>query len=91
MTCIFGGLKKLIHKIIIDERCDKMRTYAEKNKKQLKKKIRKMKLAKERFFKVIKGLKTPDKLIVEPIKEKVSLRALQLPEGHEGNLIGMNV
>ena len=50
-----------------------------------------MKLAKERFFKVIKGLKTPDKLIVEPIKEKVSLRALQLPEGHEGSLIGMNV
>lgn len=68
-----------------------MRTYAEKNKKQLKKKIRKMKLAEERFFKVIKVLKTPDKLIVEPIKEKVSLRALQLPEGHEGSLIGMNV
>lgn len=88
---MFGGLKKLIHKIIIDERCDKMRTYAEKNKKQLKKKIRKMKLAEERFFKVIKGLKTPDKLIVEPIKEKVSLRVLQIPEGHEGSLIGMNV
>ena len=68
-----------------------MRTYAEKNKKQLKKKIRKMKLAEERFFKVIKGLKTPDKLIVEPIKEKVSLRVLQIPEGHEGSLIGMNV
>lgn len=68
-----------------------MKTYAEKNKKQLKKKIRKMKLAEERFFKVIKSLRTPDKLIVEPIKEKVSLRALQLPEGYEGSLIGMNV
>ena len=68
-----------------------MKTYAEKNKKQLKKKIRKMKLAEERFFKVIKGLKAPDKLIVEPIKEKVSLTALQIPEGHEGSLIGINV
>lgn len=68
-----------------------MRTYAEKNKKQLKKKIRKMKLAEERFLKVIKGLKSPDKLIVEPIKEKVSLRVLQIPEGHEGSLNGMNV
>lgn len=68
-----------------------MRTYAENNKKQLKKKIRKMKLTEERFLEVIKVLKTPDKLIVEPIKEKVSLRSLQIPEGHEGSLIGMNV
>ena len=65
-----------------------IKTYAEKNKKQLKKKIRKMKLTEERFFKVIKGLKAPDKLIVEPIKEKVSLT---IPEGHEGSLIGINV
>lgn len=90
MTYIFGGLKKSIRKNIT-ERNEKMKTYAEKNKKQLKKKIREMKLAEERFFKVIKGLKTPDRLIVEPIKEKVSLRNLQLPEGHEGSLIGMNV
>ena len=34
---------------------------------------------------------TPDKLFVEPIKEKVSLRSLQIPEGHEGSLNGMNV
>ena len=68
-----------------------MRTYAEKNKKQLKKKVRKMKLTEERFLKVIKGLKAPDKLIVEPIKEKVSLRVLRIPEGHEGSLNGMNV
>lgn len=60
MTCIFGGLKKLIHKIIIDEKCDKMRTYAEKNKKQLKKKIRKMKLTEERFLEVIKVLTIKD-------------------------------
>lgn len=68
-----------------------MKTYAEKNKKKLKNKIRKMVLNEKRFLKVINVLKTPDKLIVEPIKEKVSLRALQLPEGHEGSLIGMNV
>lgn len=68
-----------------------IKTYAENNKKQLKKKIRKMKLTEERFLEVIKVLKTPDKLIVEPIKEKVSLRFLQIPEGHEGSLIGMNV
>ena len=68
-----------------------IKTYAEKNKKQLKTKIRKMKLTEERFLEVIKVLKTPDKLIVEPIKEKVSLRSLQIPEGHEGSLIGMNV
>lgn len=90
MIYIFGGLKKSIRKNIT-ERNEKMKTYAKKNKKKLKNKIRKMVLNEKRFLKVINVLKTPDKLIVEPIKEKVSLRALQLPEGHEGSLIGMNV
>ena len=40
-----------------------IRTYAEKNKKQLKKKIRKMLLNEKRFLKVINVLKTPDNLL----------------------------
>lgn len=90
MTYIFGGLKKLILENI-NERNDKMRTYAEKNKKQLKKKIRKMVLNEKRFFKLIKGLKTPDKLVIEPIEQTLDLKSLPEIKGHDGSLNAMNI
>lgn len=67
-----------------------IRTYAEKNKKQLKKKIRKMVLNEKRFLKVI-NLKTPDKLVIEPIEQTLDLKSLPEIKGHAGSLIGMNV
>lgn len=67
-----------------------IRTYAEKNKKQLKEKIRKMLLNEKRFLKVI-NLKTPDKLVIEPIEQTLNLKSLPKIKGHAGSLIGMNV
>lgn len=67
-----------------------IRTYAEKNKKQLKEKIRKMLLNEKRFLKVI-NLKTPDKLVIEPIEQTLDLKSLPEIKGHAGSLIGMNV
>ena len=67
-----------------------IRTYAEKNKKQLKKKIRKMLLNEKRFLKVI-NLKTPDKLVVEPIEQTLVLKSLPEIKGHDGSLKGMNI
>ena len=67
-----------------------IRTYAEKNKKQLKKKNRKMVLNEKRFLKVINVLKTPDKLI-EPIEQTLDLKSLPEIKGHDGSLKGMNV
>lgn len=68
-----------------------IRTYAKKNKKQLKKKIRKMLLNEKRFLKVINVLKTPDKLVIEPIEQTLDLKSLSEIKGHAGSLIGMNV
>lgn len=68
-----------------------IRTYAEKNKKQLKKKIRKMLLNEKRFLRVINVLKTPDKLVIEPIEQTLNLKSLPKIKGHAGSLIGMNV
>ena len=67
-----------------------IRTYAEKNKKQLKEKIRKMLLNEKRFLKVI-NLKTLDKLVIEPIEQTLDLKSLPKIKGHAGSLIGMNV
>lgn len=67
-----------------------IRTYAEKNKKQLKEKIRKMLLNEKRFLKVI-NLKTPDKLVIEPIEQTLNLKSLPKIKGHAESLIGMNV
>lgn len=67
-----------------------IRTYAEKNKKQLKEKIRKMLLNEKRFLMVI-NLKTPDKLVIEPIEQTLDLKSLPEIKGHDGSLIGMNV
>ena len=67
-----------------------IRTYAEKNKKQLKEKIRKMLLNEKRFLKVI-NLKTPDKLVIEPIEQTLDLKSLPEIKGHARSLIGMNV
>lgn len=67
-----------------------IRTYAEKNKKQLKEKIRKMLLNEKRFLKVI-NLKTPDKLVIEPIEQTLDLKSLPEIKGHAGSLIGMNI
>lgn len=68
-----------------------IRTYAEKNKKQLKKKIRKMVLNEKRFLKVINVLKKPDKLVIEPIEQTLDLKSLLEIKGHDGSLKGMNV
>ena len=68
-----------------------IRTYAEKNKKQLKKKIRKMLLNEKRFLKVINVLKTPDKLVIETIEQTLDLKSLPEIKGHDGSLNGMNV
>ena len=67
-----------------------IRTYTEKNKKQLKKKIRKMLLNEKRFLKVI-NLKTPNKLVIEPIEQTLDLKSLPEIKGHDGSLNGMNV
>ena len=50
-----------------------------------------MVLNEKRFLKVINVLKTPDKLVIEPIEQTLDLKSLLEIKGHDGSLIGMNV
>ena len=50
-----------------------------------------MVLNEKRFLKVINVLKTPDKLVIEPIEQTLDLKSLPEIKGHDGSLIGMNV